>query len=233
MERVLEPEAMDSCEESEAYDAMDHTEVNIAFVERVVELGANGGRFLDIGTGTAEIPIRLSRRLPTLEIIGIDLSSSMLELGNSHVTEAGLSDRITLAQADAKDLPYPSQFFDGVLSNSILHHIPDPLPMLREVSRIIRPDGLILIRDLIRPESSENALHLVERYAEGATPYQKKLFYDSFLAAFTIPEINGMLVQVNLLGITVLQSSDRHWSIERPTQDSQAKRRSRACNGQV
>ncbi len=215
MERILEPEVMDSCEDSEAYDAMDHTEVNSAFVDRVLELGASGGRFLDIGTGPAAIPILLAQRLPTVEVIGIDLSPGMLELGNFHTAEAGLTDRITLAQADAKNVPYPDRFFDGVISNSILHHIPDPLPALREVGRVARPDGLILIRDLIRPESTENALALVERYADYATPYQQKLFYDSFLASFTISEVEDMLAQTNLPGAVVVQSSDRHWSIER------------------
>ncbi len=218
MDRILEPEVMDSFEDAEAYDAMDHTEVNIAFVERVLELGAGEGRFLDVGTGPAAIPIMLAQRLQAVEVIGIDLSPNMLELGDFHITEAGLTDRITLAQADAKDLPYPSQFFDAVLSNSIIHHIPDPLPMLREVSRVIRSDGLILIRDLIRPKTTEAALGLVEQHASGATPYQKKLFYDSFLAAFTISEVKDMLVQVNLPGTAVVRSSDRHWSIERPTE---------------
>ena len=74
MERILEPEVMDSCEDSEAYDAMDHAEVNIAFVERLIELGARRGRFLDLGTGPAEIPIILAQRLPTVEVIGVDLS---------------------------------------------------------------------------------------------------------------------------------------------------------------
>ena len=49
MKRILEPEVMDTCEEAEAYDAMDHTTVNTAFVERVVELGATEGHFLDLG----------------------------------------------------------------------------------------------------------------------------------------------------------------------------------------
>ena len=220
MDRILEPEVMDSFEDAEAYDAMDLTEVNIAFVERVLELGAGEGRFLDVGTGPAAIPIMLAQRLHAVEVIGIDLSPNMLELGDFHITEAGLTDRITLAQADAKDLPYPSQFFDAVLSNSMIHHIPDPLPMLREVSRVIRSDGLILIRDLIRPETTETALGFVEQYASGATPYQKKLFYESFLAAFTILEVEDMLAQVNLPGTVVLQSSDRHWSIERPSENS-------------
>ena len=220
MDRILEPEVMDSFEDAEAYDAMDLTEVNIAFLERVLELGAGEGRFLDVGTGPAAIPIMLAQRLPAVEVIGIDLSPNMLELGDFHITEAGLTDRITLAQADAKDLPYPSQFFDAVLSNSMIHHIPDPLPMLREVSRVIRSDGLILIRDLIRPKTTEAALGLVEQHASGATPYQKKLFYESFLAAFTILEVEDMLAQVNLPGTVVLQSSDRHWSIERPPENS-------------
>ncbi|MDE0301302.1 MAG: class I SAM-dependent methyltransferase [Candidatus Poribacteria bacterium] len=220
MDRVLEPEAMDSLEDAEAYDAMDHTNVNIEFVERVIELGAKRGRYLDVGTGPAAIPIMLAERLPSVEVTGIDLSASMLELGKSHIDEAGLTERITLRQADAKELPYPGGFFDGVICNSIIHHIPDPLPMLGEVSRVIRADGLILIRDLIRPESSETALNLVEKYADGATPYQRKLFYDSFLAAFTIAEIEEMLDQVNLPDTVVIQSSDRHWSIERPVEKS-------------
>ena len=220
MDRILEPEVMDSFEDAEAYDAMDLTEVNIAFLERVLEIGVRKGRFLDVGTGPAAIPIMLAQRLPAVEVIGIDLSPNMLELGDFHITEAGLTDRITLAQADAKDLPYPSQFFDAVLSNSMIHHIPDPLPMLREVSRVIRSDGLILIRDLIRPKTTEAALGLVEQHASGATPYQKKLFYESFLAAFTILEVEDMLAQVNLPGTVVLQSSDRHWSIERPPENS-------------
>ena len=215
MKRILEPEVMESCEDSEAYDAMDHTEVNIAFVERLLELGAGDGRFLDVGTGPAHIPILLAQRLPTVEIVGVDLSPNMLELGDFHIAEAGLTDRITLAQADAKSLPYPSQFFDGVISNSIVHHIPDPLPVLREVGRVIRPDGLLLIRDLIRPKTTEAALRLVEQYSNGATPYQQKLFYDSFLASFTVPEVEDMLAQANLPGAVVVQSSDRHWSIER------------------
>ena len=52
MKRILEPEVMDTPEEAEAYDAMDHSVVNAAFVDRVVELGASEGHFLDLGTGS-------------------------------------------------------------------------------------------------------------------------------------------------------------------------------------
>ena len=215
MKRILEPEVMDTHEEAEAYDAMDHSAVNTAFVERVVELGASEGHFLDLGTGPAQIPIFLAQRCPNLRITGIDLAVNMLTLGEQHVAEAGLADRIALECIDAKALSYPDLSFDGVISNSIIHHLPDPMAAFREISRVIRPSGLILIRDLMRPDTPEAAQALVDRYAADDTPYQKKLFYDSFLAALTIPEIEAMLAQTNLADAIVVQSSDRHWSIER------------------
>ena len=215
MKRILEPEVMDTHEEAEAYDAMDHSTVNAAFVARVVELGASEGHFLDLGTGPAQMPIFLAQRCPDIRITGIDLSVNMLGLGEQHVAEAGLADRITLECVDAKDLPYPDQSFDGVISNSIIHHLPDPMAAFRGISRVIRPGGLILIRDLMRPDTPEAAQALVDRYAADETPYQKKLFYDSFLAALTIPEIEAMLAHTSLTDAIVVQSSDRHWSVER------------------
>ena len=56
MERVLEPELMDTLEDATEYDEMDNSAENTAFVERLVELGAHG-RMLDIGTGPGHIPL--------------------------------------------------------------------------------------------------------------------------------------------------------------------------------
>lgn len=220
MQRILEPEVMDTREEAEAYDAMNHADVNESFVERIIELGAVNGNFLDLGTGTADIPILLAQRLPEIQIVAIDLSVNMLKLAETHVAEAGLDNRIVLRHVDAKSLPYPDQTFDGVVSNSIVHHIPDPMPALHEMSRTVRRGGLIMIRDLIRPETPEAAQSFVDQYAADDTPYQKKLLYDSFRAAFTIPEVEAMLAQINLPEAVVVQSSDRHWSIERPLNQS-------------
>ena len=51
MNRIVEPEVMDTAEAAEAYDAMEHGEVDQAFVDRVIALGASTGHFLDVGTG--------------------------------------------------------------------------------------------------------------------------------------------------------------------------------------
>ena len=206
---------MDTQEAAEAYDAMGHGEVDQAFVDRVVTLGASTGHFLDVGTGPAQIPILLAQSCPDIHITAIDLSEEMLKIAKRHVADVGLTDRITLECVDAKTLPYPDNTFDGLISNSIVHHIHDAMTALQEMGRVARPQGPVLIRDLIRPETSADAQAFVDKYAADDTAYQQKLYYDSFLAAFTLTEVNEMLTQIDMPGATVVQSTDRHWSIER------------------
>lgn len=215
MNRIVEQEVMDTAEAAEAYDAMAHGEVDNAFVERVLALGAKDGHFLDVGTGPAQIPILLAQRCPDIRITAIDLSKEMLNIAKRHVAAAELAARITLEHVDAKALPYPDNTFDGLISNSIVHHIHDSLRALQEMSRVVKPRGLVLIRDLVRPETPEEAQAFVDKYAAEDTPYQQKLYYDSFLAAFTIAEVNEMLEEMDLPRAVVVQSTDRHWSVER------------------
>ena len=215
MNRIVEQEVMDTAEAAEAYDAMEHGEVDNAFVERVLALGAKSGHFLDVGTGPAQIPILLAQRCPEIRITALDLSKEMLKIAKRHIAAAALTSRITLEQVDAKALPYPDNTFDGIISNSIVHHIHDSLRAMQEMSRVVKPGGLVLIRDLVRPETPEAAQAFVDTYAAEDTPYQQKLYYDSFLAAFTIAEVNEMLVQMDLPGAVVVQSTDIHWSVER------------------
>lgn len=215
MNRIVEQEVMDTAEAAEAYDAMAHGEVDNAFVERVLALGAKDGHFLDVGTGPAQIPILLAQRCPDIRITAIDLSKEMLNIAKRHIAAAELAARITLEHVDAKALPYPDNTFDGLISNSIVHHIHDSLRALQEMSRVVKPGGLVLIRDLVRPETPEEAQAFVDKYAAEDTPYQQKLYYDSFLAAFTIAEVNEMLEEMDLPRAVVVQSTDRHWSVER------------------
>ena len=62
---------------------------------------------------------------------------------------------------DAKGLNFADGEFDTVFSNTILHHIPDPRPFLREARRVLRPGGTLLVRDLFRPPSREQLEALV------------------------------------------------------------------------
>ncbi|MGL5059942.1 MAG: methyltransferase domain-containing protein [Microcoleus sp.] len=215
MERVLEPEVMDTWEEAIEYDSMDFTQVNAAFANSAAALGPVFGNVLDAGTGTARIPIALCQLRPEWQLNCIDLSANMLKVGAQNVENAGARSQITLELIDAKAMPYPDSHFDMVISNSIIHHLPDPLPFLQEVKRVLKPNGGIFLRDLLRPETVEMRDNLVEMYAADCNEHQKQLFSDSLQAAFTLSEVEEMIQNTGLEGLRIYESSDRHWTAER------------------
>src|SRR5262249_44284023 len=146
-------EVMDSAEEARDYDAMDHTQVNRVFVTDFLTVWDGQGPILDVGTGTAQIPIELCRFAPAAYVIAIDLAEHMLRVGRGNVQRAGLADRLQLECRDAKNLPYAPAHFGAVISNSIVHHIPEPERVLAEMVRVVRLGGVLFVRDLLRPET--------------------------------------------------------------------------------
>src|SRR5213596_410548 len=98
--RVLEPEVMDTPEEARDYDAMDHSAVNRAFVADFLAVWDGRNPILDVGTGTALIPIELCNTHPSAEVVAIDLAEQMLKVARDNVSEAGLGDRIRLEKAN-------------------------------------------------------------------------------------------------------------------------------------
>lgn len=212
--RVLEPEVMDSAAEARDYDSMDHGQVNRVFVADFLAFwgGSPGGTLLDVGTGTAQIPIELCRQHPTAEVLGIDLADHMLRLGKDNVRRAGLDRQITLQRVDAKALPQADASFAGVISNSIVHHIPEPAPVLAEMVRVARPGGAIFVRDLLRPGNDTAVKNLVKLYAGDANTHQQQMFEDSLRAALTLEEIRAMVAALGFDPAEVRQTTDRHWT---------------------
>lgn len=220
LSRVLEPEVMDSVSEAVDYDAMDHSEVNRRFVDHLLEqrlsVEGSGGRplrVLDVGTGTALIPLVLCQREVTIYVTAIDLAANMLQVGQRNVIREGLQSRIKLEHLDAKNLPYSSASFEWVISNSIVHHIPDPQTCLREMLRVVTPGGLLFVRDLLRPHDLPTLKYLVQTYAGDANAHQQQMFDDSLHAALTLHEVRTLLEALNLPVEWVTQTTDRHWTI--------------------
>ncbi len=216
MQRVLEPEVMDTLAEAVDYDAMDFTEVNTAFALQAVELGSPfASVVLDAGTGTARIPIIICQMRSQWQVTGIDLAENMLQLGKKNIKEAGLEKQIKLEIVDSKQLPYADRYFDMVMSNSLVHHLPDPLPFFLELKRVLKPNGAIFVRDLIRPVDEATMNEIVDRIGIEYDEHQKMLFRDSLHAAFTLDEVEVLIEKSGLEGIKVYQSSDLHWTAER------------------
>ncbi len=220
LSRVLEPEAMDSPQEAADYDSMDHQAVNGAFVEDFLAAAREAGaplkgaanQILDLGTGTAQIPIALNRRSAETRVLAIDLAASMLELARRNIEAAGLSETIALERIDAKELPFDAETFAAVISNSIVHHIPEPAQTLAEACRVIRPGGLLFFRDLLRPQDDAEVALLVSTYAGSANAHQRQLFEASLRAALSLQEMRELVDRLGFDPSGVRQTTDRHWT---------------------
>ncbi len=218
LERELEPEVMDDPAESRAYDAMDHAAVNVQFVSDYLAQGPATGRVLDVGTGTARIPIELCGRMPDCHVVASDAAASMLEIAAANIEQAGLSGRIQVHQGDSKALDFEDGSFDDVISNSLLHHLPEPLLAVREMFRVTRPGGRLFVRDLLRPDSLATVDSLVKEYAGQEDAMSRQLFRQSLIAALTEDEMCQMVQELGFPADTVRTTSDRHltWLARKP-----------------
>ena len=210
--RILETEAMDTPAEAVDYDSMDHREVNRTFVADLAAAGPAEGEILDLGTGTALIPIELCRQDPTARVLGVDVAANMLEVARRNVRRAGLADRIRLQRIDAKRLPFAEGTFATVISNSIVHHVPQPRDVLREAWRVATPGGLLFLRDLLRPDDDQAVRQLVDTYTADATENQRQMFEDSLRAALTVDEMCRLVGEFGQDPENVRATTDRHWT---------------------
>jgi ubiquinone/menaquinone biosynthesis C-methylase UbiE len=210
--RVLEPEVMDTAEEAHDYDAMDHAQVNRVFVADFLAVWNSRSPILDLGTGTALIPIEFCRQSPKGEIVAVDAAAHMLAVAKENVRNAGFANRIKCELVDAKGMHFADGSFAAVMSNSIVHHIPDPRRVFKEISRVAAPGATIFVRDLLRPADITTLKHLVETYAAGANENQERMFAESLHAALTLDEVKDLVQGVGFDPAGVRQSTDRHWT---------------------
>jgi ubiquinone/menaquinone biosynthesis C-methylase UbiE len=216
LERILEPELMDSASEAHDYDTMDHSQVNQVFVADLLAFLSLRGEalsVLDVGTGTAQIPIALCQKYPKVNIIAIDMAQHMLTVGQANVERAGFKDRIRLQLCDAKRMPFGDATFDCVMSNSIVHHIPEPATVFAEMARVVKPGGALFIRDLLRPVDEAALGGFVQKYAGDANAHQQQMFGDSLHAALTLEEVRAIVTRLGIETGTVKQTTDRHWTL--------------------
>jgi 2-polyprenyl-3-methyl-5-hydroxy-6-metoxy-1,4-benzoquinol methylase len=214
MDRVLEPELMDDPMQAEVYARADFVEENQGFVDRFKEYFSefSQGKVLDLGCGPADIPIRFAKLYPACQVIGIDASAPMIQLGEQAVKQAGLTDRITLRCERFEEVA-GARIVDAVISNSLLHHLPNPLQFWQKLRQLVKPGAPVLVMDLLRPESSEAAQAIVDQYAANEPDILRRDFYNSLLAAFTEDEIGSQLARMNLTRLLIDIPDDRHWVV--------------------
>ncbi len=170
------------------------------------------GDVLDIGAGTALIPIELCKQHADCRVMAIDMAVSMLDLAVYNIEVAGLGHRITLNHIDAKNMGFEDGMFHVTMSNSIIHHIPIPMDCLMEMVRVTCQGGMLFVRDLMRPNDEATVGQLVETYAGDESDYSRKLFEESLHAALSLEEIREMVESLGFDPQTATATTDRHWT---------------------
>ena len=199
--------------QAEAYADADFSEPHDRFVELLYQrVGdrADRGYALDLGCGPADVTIRFARRFPHVLVHGIDASEPMLELGRQAIAWAGLRDRIALYGGRLPEALLPREHYDGIFSNSLLHHVVHPSALWDVIRRAAKPQAWVFVMDLVRPADEGEARRFVELYAAGEPEVLRRDFYRSLCAAYRSDEVREQLRSAGLDALAIEVVSDRH-----------------------
>lgn len=223
--RVPEPEEMDDVSEVSSYSdaaAEQHlARIDDSFVSHAVRLAewysaATNKKeiWIDIGSGPAQIPIKLLKQFPELRIVAIDRSRNMLLRARQDALRAGVAQRLLLVVSDGHQTPFSSGYFHFAMCNSVLHHARSPVALLCEMARVALPDVPMLLRDLRRPNRLLLPWHL---WCQGRKyrGLMRKLFNDSVCAAYTVLELQEFVELSKIQGVVVFKAERAHIGIER------------------
>ncbi len=204
---------MDDPAQAHAYAEADFSEPHEAFVRYFQErfAGYSPRQVLDLGCGPADVTVRFARAFPQAAILGVDGAAAMLALARERLARTGCAGRIALRLGRLPGLALGERF-DTIISNSLLHHLADPMALWEGVRRHARPAAAVFVMDLVRPPSRAAAERLVAEHAAGEPEILRRDFFNSLLAAYRPEEVAVQLRQARLdLAIEVV--SDRHMLI--------------------
>jgi len=152
-DRIPSPESLDDPEVARAFGwvtRMPHMRLMRHMVaSRAVQM-ASKGEAVDLGCGPGQLVMAIAGQAPDLHVTGVDLSDEMLAQANENAQNASLATQVSFRPGDAQQIPFPDGSLDLVVSTMSLHHWSDPVAVLNEIARVLRPGGSFLILDLRR-----------------------------------------------------------------------------------
>jgi SAM-dependent methyltransferase len=105
-----------------------------------------GQRLLDIGCGPGTITVDLARRIAPGEVLGLDVAEEVVAQAEAHRCDEGV-ENVRFATGDVYALDVPDASFDVVHAHQVLQHLTEPVRALQELRRVLKPGGLLAVRD--------------------------------------------------------------------------------------
>jgi ubiquinone/menaquinone biosynthesis C-methylase UbiE len=153
MPRDMSKEDPDDYDAALAYDRVSRwplfSFIRTVFVHRL-KRRVPRGTLLDAGCGPGYLAIKIAEDLPRLNVIGVDISEDALRIATAHAGSVSPARSLRFLKADINRLPLEDGSVDFVVSTLSLHHWPEPEVSFREMHRVLRPQGQLLVFDLRR-----------------------------------------------------------------------------------
>jgi len=160
------------------------------------------GRILEIGPGPGYVAIEIARLLPQVEVVGLDISRTMVEIATHNAEEAGVANKVTFRLGDAAQMPFPAQSFDFVVSTGSLHHWRGPVRVFDEIYRVLKSGGEAFIGDLRRDAPKELRNEMAKEAGSWLTRWGIK---HSFNEAYTRDELLSLLARTKFPNYQVVE----------------------------
>jgi ubiquinone/menaquinone biosynthesis C-methylase UbiE len=167
------------------------------------------GRVLEIGPGPGFITIEIAKLLPGVQVVGLDLSETMIDIATGNAREHGVSERVEFREGDASKMPFGDASFDFIISSGSLHHWEKPSRIFCEVHRVLKPGCRALISDLRRDAPEDEVQELAARidswfmrwglrhsFRQGYTVQGAERLVDGIPFASVRTEVNGISMAI-------------------------------------
>lgn len=140
---------------SKEYDGLNRVisfGIDVKWRKKVVDIVAKSkaNRILDIATGTGDLAINLAKT-NAQEIIGLDISDGMLEVGRKKIAERQLSNKIQMMLADSENMPFEDNSFDAITVAFGVRNFENLEKGLSEILRVLKPNGIFVILETSVP----------------------------------------------------------------------------------
>lgn len=118
------------------------------YAEKLKKDGFCDGRIIDVGCGFGEMCLILAREFPDCDIVGVDLSVPLLDYARDSISGETIGNRVKFEIGNVEKMSFEDNSFDVVFNVNMVHWVSDPISMLNEIERILKPEGNLFLKDL-------------------------------------------------------------------------------------